>query len=117
MKSKTFILLITTSFISLLLFSQEIDLSGSGWKAWMDTTATWKEDVLYLPSEITDISELPVNEPTGGWNTLRRVGKDVSVPMTVDEYFLELTIKPMKVSAGSGAHLRLPEAGKIRSFY
>ena len=71
------------------LFAAEVKLSGSGWKAWLDREALWKEDVLYLPSEIRNLSSLPENEPTGGWSILDRQGRAVSVPLTMDEYFLE----------------------------
>jgi beta-galactosidase len=72
------------------VFSSDIYLSGEGWKAWLDKKAEWKEDVLYLPSEIKGgLAKLPVNEPTGGWGVLNREGLGVSVPMTMDEYFLE----------------------------
>jgi len=72
------------------VFSSDINLSGSGWKAWLDEKAPWENDALYLPSEIKGLlSKLPVNEPTGGWEILGEAGKDVSVPMTMDEYFLD----------------------------
>ena len=66
-----------------------IPLNGSGWKLWMDKEATWKNDQLYLPNEINDISVLPVNVPTGGWQILKKpsVGHSVSVPGTVEQYF------------------------------
>ena len=79
------IALLTTISIFLLglspVLANDIDLAGSGWKAWLDKNAQWENDTLYLPSEIKDmLAILPVNEPTGGWETLDNVGKDVSVP-------------------------------------
>ena len=83
-------------FIFLLLFclspvfAGDINLSGRGWKAWLDNKAQWENDTLYLPSEIIGIlTKLPINEPAGGWETLGEKGKDVLVPMTMDEYFIE----------------------------
>ena len=86
--------LLLTIFLSLSglssVYANEINLSGNGWKAWLDEKAQWEEDPLYLPSEIESmLSSLPVNEPTGGWEILNEAGKDVSVPMTMDEYFLD----------------------------
>jgi beta-galactosidase len=69
-------------------YSQTINLSGAGWKAWQDTEAQWKNDRLYLPSEISeDLSNLPVNQPTRGWGLLNEVGRNVRVPLTMEEYF------------------------------
>ena len=47
-----------------------IPLTGGGWSLWLDKEASWQNDRLYLPHEITDLSLLPVNVPTGGWQTL-----------------------------------------------
>lgn len=47
-----------------------IPLTGDGWSLWLDKEAEWRTDRLYLPHEVTDLSLLPVNEPTGGWQTL-----------------------------------------------
>ena len=62
------IFLISILFLGTTLFAQDgretISLSGDGWRLWKDQNASWKNDKLYLPSEITDISALPVNEPT-----------------------------------------------------
>ena len=43
----------------------ETDLSGQGWKLWLDKSAQWEKDRLYLPP--VDVKSLPVNPPTGGW--------------------------------------------------
>jgi len=65
----------------------EIDLSGSGWKLWLDTAAQWEKDELYLPP--VDIHSLPVNPPTCGWEGLYNSHDSitVSVPGTVEEYY------------------------------
>ncbi|MDA0349474.1 MAG: PA14 domain-containing protein [Verrucomicrobia bacterium] len=65
----------------------EIRLSGDEWKLWRDVEAQWKNDELFLPP--VDISKLPVNPPTGGWQAMysSREAISVSVPGTVEEYF------------------------------
>src|SRR5260221_357214 len=63
------------------------DISGSGWKLWPDQQAAWKDDTLYLPSEV-DLGKMPVNPPTGGWEALNaQQGVDVTLPTTVEEHF------------------------------
>ena len=86
----TTLMLVTLAFmVTTPAFSGEITLSGNGWKAWLDQKADWEDDHLYLSPEIMGmLSTLPVNEPTGGWEVLTREGEEVSVPMTMDEYFL-----------------------------
>lgn len=66
-----------------------INLSGDGWQAKLDPEAEWRDDTLYLPKDLpADLAELPYNAPTGGWECLTQGDvKDVSVPMTMDEYF------------------------------
>lgn len=64
-----------------------LSLSGDGWFLWQDKQAEWKQDRLYLPKEITDLSLLPVNPPTGGWERLQpQHARAVQVPGTVEEY-------------------------------
>ena len=57
---------------------EKIELTGAGWKAWMDNEAGWQNDKLYLPDEITSIDDLPHNMPTGGWSVLDEVGMELS---------------------------------------
>ena len=59
------------------------DLSGPGWKLWLDKDAKWESDELFLPP--VDVAKLPVNPPTGGWDALSSA-RDVSVPGTVEQY-------------------------------
>lgn len=64
-----------------------LSLSGDEWFLWQDKQAQWKEDKLYLPEEVTDVSLLPVNPPTGGWERLQpQQAKAVHVPGTVEEF-------------------------------
>ena len=62
------------------------ELSGEGWKLWRDTGAKWMDDELFLPP--VDVSRLPVNPPTCGWDRLDETyDRIVSVPGTVEEHF------------------------------
>ena len=67
-----------------------IPLSGDGWKLWRDADAKWADDKIYVPEEAADLSVLPVNEPTGGWDVLKGNGPSgtltVKVPGTDMEY-------------------------------
>jgi hypothetical protein len=64
---------------------EEIDLSGPGWKLWQDAAAGWQDDPLFLPP--VDLTKVPSNAPTGGWDVLARAqALPVSVPGTVEEY-------------------------------
>ena len=64
-----------------------LPLNGPQWHMMCDTAATWQHDRLYLPEEAKDLTRLPVNPPTGGWNVLSAANAiDVSVPGTVEEY-------------------------------
>ncbi|HXR04256.1 MAG TPA: hypothetical protein VN836_06065, partial [Verrucomicrobiae bacterium] len=57
-----------------------------GWRLWLDPKAAWQDDALYLPEEV-NLTNLPVNPPTGGWAVLNdQAGIGVSLPATVEEY-------------------------------
>ena len=62
---------------------QTVDLSGSEWKLWQDKSAAWGNDELFLPP--ADLSKVPTNAPTGGWESLAQ-GIPVSVPGTAEEF-------------------------------
>ena len=65
----------------------EVNLGSSGWKVWLDETAPWKDDKLYLPAEV-DVAKMPVNPPTGGWDQLySRTDPEYSLPLVVEEIF------------------------------
>jgi hypothetical protein len=96
MKYKKIGISILIIFLSLsqIVFSQttegrwEKDLSGSGWSLWLDRAAVWYNDSAYLPP--VDISKLPVNAPTCGWENLHNHSisqKKVNVPGTVEQYY------------------------------
>jgi len=66
----------------------QINLTGKGWKVWMDKDASWENDSLYLPNEI-DLRSMPVNPPTIGWKSINNHGKDCSIPASIEEIFSE----------------------------
>jgi beta-galactosidase len=62
-----------------------LDLSGPGWTMWFDETAPWKNDELFLPP--VDLSKVPTNAPTCGWDGLdKQKVVQVAVPGTVEGY-------------------------------
>jgi hypothetical protein len=87
---KTFWILILSLGIILSGCSKErekIELTGAGWKAWMDSEATWENDTLFLPGEISNIDDLPHNMPSGGWSVLDTIGMKCFIPATIEELF------------------------------
>ncbi|NJK96828.1 MAG: hypothetical protein HC905_19640 [Bacteroidales bacterium] len=65
---------------------QAEDLSGNNWRLWLDTTRSWQSDSLWLKPK--DISALPVNTPSCGWDELENgIGKNIKLPATVEEHF------------------------------
>ncbi|GHT38069.1 hypothetical protein AGMMS49965_00330 [Bacteroidia bacterium] len=66
--------------------SMIVDLSQSSWNITLDPAAKWESDVLYLPP--VDITALPVNPPTQGWDAVftHPDTSGVSIPATVEEY-------------------------------
>jgi len=64
----------------------EKEISGKDWRLWLDHAAVWYDDDVYMPP--VDISALPVNPPTCGWDKFYTVcDKVVNVPGTVEEHF------------------------------
>ncbi|MBT4482573.1 MAG: hypothetical protein HOC71_02725 [Candidatus Latescibacteria bacterium] len=64
----------------------EKEISGSGWQLWLDHAAVWNNDEAFMPP--VNISKLPINPPTCGWERLDKVyNKIVDVPGTVEEHF------------------------------
>jgi beta-galactosidase len=66
------------------------------WRLWIDEQAEWKNDPLFLPEDISwqngilcgKSNPLPVNEPTGGWGSLRaNTGINVTLPTTVEQHY------------------------------
>jgi len=72
----------------------ETKVSGEGWRLWLDKEAEWIDDELYLPP--VDVSAVPVNPPTCGWEGLDAAdGRIVSVPGTVEEYYWSANGNPV----------------------
>lgn len=70
---------------------KSVVLPDDGWNLWIDEAAPWQDDVIYLPEDV-DLKKLPVNPPTGGWESLyARTGganyRSVTLPATVEQYF------------------------------
>ena len=61
------------------------DISSQSWQLWLDEKANYWEDELFLSPE--NIAQLPVNPPTCGWESLYSLGKQVTLPATVEEHF------------------------------
>lgn len=62
-------------------------IPDDGWRLWLDRAAPWKDDVLHLPGAF-ELSQLPVNPPTGGWTALASAEAiAVSLPTTVEQHF------------------------------
>src|SRR5580693_8903105 len=68
-----------------------------GWRLWPDRQADWKNDTIYLPEDV-HLASLPVNPPTGGWQSLNTTqGIPVTLPTTVEQYFWGLQgMRPYK---------------------
>lgn len=66
---------------------RSVDLSAEKWSLWPDQKAEWKNDPLFLPSQVK-LETMPVNPPTGGWAVLSPAnGLKVQLPSTVEEHF------------------------------
>jgi hypothetical protein len=64
-----------------------LELAGSGWRAWMDSQAAWANDAVVAPGDV-NLTKLPVNPPTGGWQVLNdSAGRSCSIPASVEELF------------------------------
>ena len=63
--------------------------------------AAWQDDTLYLPEDV-NLTNLPVNPPTGGWAVLNdQAGIGVSLPATVEEYYFNKA--PARTTASTNA--------------
>lgn len=67
--------------------SSAIDLSKNTWSICLDTAAKWQQDVLFAPP--VDLSAVPVNLPTGGWQLLESdpMVAQTKLPATVEQYY------------------------------
>ncbi len=85
--------LVTISLLMIVLSGsaqnnrQTLHLAGNGWRVWLDSTAVWKTDSLYLPQQL-DITKLPINSPSCGWNLLfSKKGIIAKIPACYEELF------------------------------
>ncbi|MCX6309276.1 MAG: hypothetical protein NTY32_10765 [Bacteroidia bacterium] len=85
--------LITILFLLFILSSnaqnnrQILNLTGDGWRVWLDSTAVWKTDSLYLPQQF-DCAKLPINTPSCGWSELfTSKGIVAKIPACFEELF------------------------------
>lgn len=87
---KPYLLLACLVVFSQELFPQRKEMVLSGkepvWNVWLDRSAEWESDTLYLPDEV-NLTTLKVNAPTCGWKELGKKGKKCKVPTTVEEQF------------------------------
>lgn len=75
----------------------ETDLTGSGWKLWLDRDAKWTDDALHLPP--VDLATVPVNPPTVGWDRLESAwDREVDVPGTVEGYMWGANGNPLGIA-------------------
>jgi len=89
-----FLSLFNVSLVAAAPGRWEMKVSGEGWRLWLDKEAEWIDDDLYLPP--VDVSALPVNPPTCGWDGLDAAdGRIVSVPGTVEEYYWSANGNPV----------------------
>ena len=66
-----------------------LDLGSSPWRAWRDEKAPYLDDPLHLPGQFK-LSELPVNSPGCGWDTLHTTAGVVTrLPATIESLFGE----------------------------
>ncbi len=75
----------------------QTELSGAGWTAWLDKSASWQNDSVYPLG--ANLAAMPVHTPTNGWTALfansvpwqsasnSTTPLQVNVPGTVEEYF------------------------------
>jgi beta-galactosidase len=65
----------------------DINLSDNGWQVWLDSTATWENDSLYLPRTL-ELSKIQSNAPTCGWDELYYTkGIKANIPASFEELF------------------------------
>lgn len=82
---QTILILLLTSY-AYFAKAQIIDLSVQKWQLWLDTSAKYINDKLYLPPYA--ISDMEEKSPTCGWDNLANQ-QDVyltKLPATVEQY-------------------------------
>lgn len=65
----------------------QINICGKGWKAWLDSTASWQNDSLFIPYNI-DVSKISAKQPSCGWdNFYKSKGILAKIPASFEEIF------------------------------
>ncbi len=78
---------LTSRTHSIRFSDREIEVPDDVWRLWLDRSAPWKDDRIFLPEE-TRLDRLPVNAPTGGWPGLvNGQSLEVTLPATVEQFF------------------------------
>ena len=74
-------------------------IPDDGWRLWVDRAAEWKQDVIFLPEDVSQDADgvvrgkgdpLPVHPPAGGWSVLAGApagSVEVTLPGTVEQHF------------------------------
>jgi beta-galactosidase len=86
--SRFLVSLFLVTFLTNSVYADRVvlDLSEQDWGLYRDFSAVWMNDEIYPPP--VDITQLPVNSPSCGWDNLNRnFEKIVHLPATVEEYF------------------------------
>lgn len=105
-------LVLTLAQVSTALQAQRIEqnLAGANWHLWLDKTAKWQNDTLYLPP--VNLKALPVNPPTGGWHAMAVQSEKVSVPGIVEEYWQDRLGKDYQGVSWWWTDFKLPSEAK-----
>ena len=93
MKRITSLLLIVVLLVSVTINAQnkegrvELNLTGNGWRVWLDKDAHYDTDTLYAPSQV-NLKKIALNPPTCGWDKLYSEAGIVSkIPASFEELF------------------------------
>lgn len=66
---------------------EQIDLCANDWRIWLDEKASWRNDTLYLPSQVK-LAQQPYNVPTCGWDSLySQKGVLYRIPASFEQIF------------------------------
>lgn len=88
----------------------EQNLAGPNWHLWLDKSAQWQNDTLYLPR--VNLKTLPVNPPTGGWHEMAVHSGKASVPGTVEAYWQDRLGKDYQGVSWWWTDFKLPAEAK-----
>ncbi len=64
-----------------------MQIPDDNWKVWLDKSAKWENDDIYLPNDVV-LEKLPINEPSIGFAKLETTSdKIISIPSTIEQHF------------------------------